>query len=583
MDHQSSLESSPQPIPFAYLLLAAAAVHLPLLLMKLPLKSYDTNFHIFFASHYLHHWFDPWNPKWYAGFSQTTYPPLPQQWTALLSNVFGLDLAYMAVQFTAILLLVVGVYRFSLLWVSPRAASIAALAAVFLGAESFLVYSAGQLGTTFAAPLYLNALPFLFEWIRQGNWRSFVKASALFTAAAAAHHVTLLFGSILFAIPVLALALLDRQDGERLSLSTFGARTMTITLLVCGAIAIVLLPFWVALIHYPVTQTPIPHPSRANFILSPDWGLNYFVVPYGALILAFPFIFIRGAMRTRLRPLLFGFWFAFMLGLGGTTPFGHYVLGRAFDVLTMERFTYWASLLALPFVGLLAEELVERFHSRAAISLAILGVFSCALAVAWSTYHPADAEDFKVDSSAAWLNRDGHDQYRYVTLGFGNEISRLAMMTDAGSVDGEWNSGRMLPELTRYGGGALTSAKYFGTAGMDSLRAMLTNADQYGLKWVLVRDRYYDPLLAFAGLRPVDSLEDNTIIIWSKDGVPPATPLNAPQIPPHWQGLMWGILPVGSSILAMIVVLIPEKKRVRVKAERTVSTSNELVPGRMAS
>jgi uncharacterized membrane protein len=93
VDTSPSLESSPRPVPFAFLLLAAAAVHLPLLLMKLPLKSYDTNFHIFFASHYLHHWFDPWNAKWYAGFSQTTYPPLPQQWTALLSNIFGLDLA----------------------------------------------------------------------------------------------------------------------------------------------------------------------------------------------------------------------------------------------------------------------------------------------------------------------------------------------------------------------------------------------------------------------------------------------------------------------------------------------------------
>jgi hypothetical protein len=74
-------------------------------------------------------------------------------------------MAYMAVQLAAILLLVVGVYRFSLLWVSPRAASIAALASVFLGSESFLVYSAGQLGTTSAAPIYLNALPFLFEWV----------------------------------------------------------------------------------------------------------------------------------------------------------------------------------------------------------------------------------------------------------------------------------------------------------------------------------------------------------------------------------------------------------------------------------
>jgi uncharacterized membrane protein len=141
--------------------MAVVAVHLPLLLMKLPLKSYDTNFHIFFASHYLHHWFDPWNTKWYAGFSQTTYPPLPQQWVAVFSHVFGLDMAYMVVQFIAILLLAVGVYRFARLWVDDRAASLAALGSVFLGSESLLVYNAGQLGTTCAAPIYLNALPFL--------------------------------------------------------------------------------------------------------------------------------------------------------------------------------------------------------------------------------------------------------------------------------------------------------------------------------------------------------------------------------------------------------------------------------------
>jgi len=583
VDKPTSSGSTPQSIPFAYLLLAAVAVHLPLLLMKLPLNSYDTNFHIFFSSHYVHHWFDPWNAKWYAGFSQTTYPPLPQQWTALLSNIFGLDLAYMAVQFTAILLLVVGVYRFSRLWVGPRAASFAALASVFVGSESFLVYSAGQLGTTSAAPIYLNALPFLFDWVRRGSWRSFLKASALFTAAAAAHHATLLFGSIFFAVPVLALAFLDRENGERIAASAFVARTVTIVLLVGAAIAVVLLPFWIALIHYPVTQTPIPHPSRANFILSPQWGLNYFVVPYGPLILALPFIFIRGSVNARLRPLLLGFWLAFLLGLGGTTPVGHFVLGRAFDVLTMERFTYWASLLALPFIGLLAEELIAKYRTRAAVTLAILAASSCALAVAWSTYRPADAEDFKVDSVAAWLNRDGHDQYRYITLGFGNKIARLAMMTDASSVDGEWNSGRMLPELTRYGGGALTSAKYFVTAGLDSLRAMLSRSDKYGLKWVFVRDRYYDPLLSFAGWRPVDSLEDNTIIIWSKDGVPPATPLNAPQIPPHWQGLMWGIFPIGSSIVAILVLLIPEKRRIPAEAERPVAAEKNFVTGRLAS
>jgi hypothetical protein len=571
----------------SFIFMAAIVVHLPLLLMKLPLKSYDTNFHIFFASHYLHHWFNPWNAKWYAGFSQTTYPPLPQQWVALLSWILGLDMAYMAVQLSAILLLVLGVYRFSLLWVSPRAASIAALASVFLGSESFLVYSAGQLGTTSAAPIYLNALPFVFLWIRHGRWQSFLKAIVLFMAAAAAHHATLLFGSIFFALPILALALIDREDGERIAMPVFISRTLTFAVAAGAAIALVLLPFWIALIHYPVTQTPIPHPSRANYILSPQWGLNYFIVPYGALVLALPFIFWRGSKIARLRPLLLGFWLAFLIGLGGTTPVGHILLGRAFDVLTMERFSYWATLLALPFVGVLAAELVDRYRTRAAVGLALAATCSCALAVSWATFRPADAEDFNIDSSAAWLNRDGHDQYRYVTLGFGNKLSRLSMMTDAGTVDGEWNSGRMLPELTHFGVGALTSSKYFGESGLDALRAILTHADNYGLKWVFVRDHYYDPLLAFAGWRPVDNLEQRTITIWSKDGVPPATPINAPQMPPHWQGLMWGILPIGSSLLAILVVFLPERKRAESRADQragqTIATDEDFVHGRLVS
>jgi len=583
VQNPESITPTARPIPIILVLMAVVVVHLPLLLMKLPLKSYDANFHIFFASHYVHHWFEPWNSKWYAGFSQTTYPPLTQQWVALASHIFGLDMAYMAVQLVAILLLAVGVYRFSMLWVSPRAASIAALASVFLGSESFLIYSAGQLGTTCAAPIYLNALPFLFEWVRYGKWRSFFTASVLFIAAAAAHHATLLFGSIFFAVPVLAMAHFHRQDGERISTPVFVGRTIAIVTAVGAAIAIVLLPFWIALIHYPVTQTPIPHPSRANYILSPQWGLNYFIIPYGALILTLPFIFIRGSVVHRLRPLLLGFWVAFMVGLGGTTPLGHLLLGRAFDVLTMERFSYWASLLALPFVGLLVAELVDQYRMRAVAGLTMLAAFSCALAVGWATYRPADAEDFNVDPVASWLNRDGHDQYRYVTLGFGNKIARLAMMTSASSVDGEWNSGRMLPELTRYGAGALTSSKYFGEPGLDALRGMLVHADHYGLKWVFVRDRYYDPLLSFAGWRQVDNLENRTIIIWSKDGVPPAMPVNAPQIPPHWQGLMWGILPFGSSLLAILVVLIPDKRRQKLRVEQSIATDEDIVQERLVS
>ncbi len=311
--------------------------------------------------------------------------------------------------------------------------------------------------------------------------------------------------------------------------------------------------------------------------------MNYFIVPYGALALALPFIFLRGASVPRLRPLLFGFWVAFLVGLGGTTPVGHWVLGRAFDVLTFERFSYWATLLALPFVGLMAANLIDRYRLKAITGLALAATATCALAVAWSSYRPADAEEFDVKSVAAWLNRDGHDNYRYVTLGFGNKISRLAVLTDAGSVDGEWNSGRMLPELTAHGGGALTSAKYFGKDGLDSLHAILEHADRYGLKWVFVRDPYYDPLLSFGGWRRVDELNNNTIAVWSKDGVPPAQPVNAPQIPPPWQGMMWGTLPFGSSLLAILVLLIPGERRHSTLGLESDDAREDYVPGRMVS
>jgi hypothetical protein len=270
------------------------------------------------------------------------------------------------------------------------------------------------------------------------------------------------------------------------------------------------------------------------------------------------------------------------VGIGGTTPVGRLLLGRAFEVLTMERFSYWAGLLALPFVGLLAMELVDRFRMRAAVGLLLAAGLTCGLGVAWTVYHPAEAVDIKVESSAAWLSRDGHDRYRYVTLGFGSSISRLAMLTDAGSVDGEWNSGRTLPELTAHGGAALTSSKFFGKSGLDALRAILDHADHYGLKWVLVRDPYYDPLLTFAGFRHVDDLEDKTISIWSKEGAPPAVALNTSLIPPRWQGLMWGTLPFGSSLLALLILLIPDERRPEDKELESSVSAENLAPGRVA-
>lgn len=549
-----------RPIPLAMIVLVAVVIHGPLLLMELPATtSYDANLHIFFGSHYAQHWFNPWNEKWFAGFSQTTYPPLTHQWIALLSHVVGLTEGFMLVQLVAVILLAVGTWRFARLWVDDRAASLAALLSVFAGTVSFLVYSAGQLPTTLSAPLYLLALPYFYQWSRLASWRSLLKGLVLGLAAASAHHVTLLFGSVLFAVPVLWLSWSDaRKEGR--SGAVLSRAFVFIALTIVG-VGIVLLPYWIAIIRHPIEQMPIPHGSRLNFLVSWIHGVNYFVIPYGAMILALPFIVIRGAAVPRLRVLMIAFWIAFLLSLGGTTPLPRLIFGRAFEILTFERFTLWATLLALPIVGVLAEDLLDRFRDVGAFGLATAAVLTLALAIGWTTWSPFHTTGgLNVDSVVNFLNRDGHDQYRYLTLGFGNSLSKVSTYSTANSVDGEYNSARLLPEMTRFGAAQLTSAKFFGTAGMDSLRAMLQHANRYGLKFIFVHDPYYNPLLVFAGWRQVETYDSGAITAWSKDDVPPARKIVSNSVPAPWEGLLWGLLPVGTSILAILfALLLPEK------------------------
>ena len=461
----------------------------------------------------------------------------------------------MLVQLAAVVLLAVGTYRFAQLWVDDRAASYAGVLAVFAGSIAFLVYSAGQLPTTMSAPLYFLSLPYLYSWCRSASWRSLLKGIALTLAAASAHHVTLIFGSVLFALPVLWLAWYDARKSDRSGAATIG-RAFVFAVLAAVGVGIVLLPYWIAILRHPIEQMPIPHASRSNLLMNWVYGMNYFVIPYGALILALPFVVIKGASNPRLRILLLAFWVTFLIALGGTTPVPRWIFGRAFEILTYERFTLWATVLALPIVGLLVAEVIDRWPRWGAIGVSTAAVASLALAVGWLSWSPFRTSSFlNVDSVISFLNRDGHDQYRYLTLGFGNALSKVSTYANANSIDGEYNSARLLPEMTRYGAAQLTSAKFFGVAGMDSLRAMLQHANHYGLKFIFVHDPFYEPLLVFGGWRQVESYESGAITVWSKDDAPPARTIPSDAIPAPWEGLLWGILPIGSSILAVLFVL----------------------------
>ena len=147
---------------------------------------------------------------------------------------------------------------------------------------------------------------------------------------------------------------------------------------------------------------------------------------------------------------------------------------------------------------------------------------------------------------------------RWALEGFGQGL----YLYEASSVDGDYNSARLLPEMTRYGSAQLTNAKFYASAGMESLRAMLKHANQYGLKYVFVHDSYYEPLLTFAGWRKIETYNNGEITAWSKDDVPPAHKIESDAVPSPWQGLMWGTLPMASSILAIgLVLLLPGRRK----------------------
>jgi hypothetical protein len=114
---------------------------------------------------------------------------------------------------------------------------------------------------------------------------------------------------------------------------------------------------------------------------------------------------------------------------------------------------------------------------------------------------------------------------------------------------------------------------------MEALRSVLKHANQYGLKYIFVRDTYYEPLLAFAGWRQTESYDNGNVTLWTKEDVPPAKQLEFPGLmPTAMEGFLWGTLPMASSLLALLLVLlVPERRRVIRPVEFPAHTETEPV------
>ncbi len=526
----------------------------------------------------------------------TSYPPGSHQSTALLSYIFSIDIAFVIVFSFGIANFVLGTYRSSRIWVSENAAGYASIFAVLASGVVLTVHVFGQLPTIFSLGFLLNALPFVYRWCKYGRWQTLVAALIMTAATTAGHHVTTLFGAVFIIGPVIVVALLDNIKDPLEYLPTEwrrrGAWWEKIKELVADAwptvfragvyavglvilLVVVVFPYWYWSSSDPITQVSIPHASRDSFIENTAAGLIFWLIPYGVSLLALPYVFRKSLFNKRNWPLGASMAFMFLLGTGGTTPIPRMILRGAFDILTLDRFTFWTTVLSLPMLGEMARSVREgnlkNFMVKhlgvvpwlSAQVLFMVSMIMVAIFVATlSTYRTFQPDPIDMQPIVRFLNKDQHWRWRYLTLGFGDQIAWLATQTEATSVDGNYHSARRLPELTTTPVERLEGSKFRGIPGIGSLQQFLTVPDKYNLKYVFSNDQFYDPLLYFSGWHRLGRLE-NGVMVWERADIPPLPDVLPRKEIPVYQRVMWGLLPMTALTLGLCIMFLNGIRKAR--------------------
>lgn len=544
--------------------------------------TYDALIHLFFADHYANSWFEPWNYKWYTGFTVMSYPPLVHQSIGALSLLGGLKFGLFTVAIIAVILFITGVYRFSLLMTgNKRVAGYAAILAVFSSSFVETLHIFGQLPSIVGISVLMHALPEIYVWLKTGKYKYLFTSLSLIAVTVTSHHVTPIFGMIFFIFPLIGMCIMDaaREEVNSTKEITFLVfwrnfwklfkRIISFGILSLVIIVGCILPYWINSKNNPITQVPIPHGSRDHFLEITSSGLVFFLIPWGILLFLLPYIFYRYYSK---RYLFFGLSITllFVLGTGGTTPIPRMLLGEtAFNILTLDRFTLWASIMSLPLFGEFVYRFVEGdlkvlfqekygaiYHRIIGGGLAGLFVFMTVFTMSLGYFRPSQPKKINMLPIVNFLNQDQHDQWRYLTLGFGDQMAWLSAQTNALTVDGNYHSARRLPELTTRPIERLENSKFKGVAGIGSLQQFLTTPEKYHLKYIFSNDKFYDPILYFCGWQRLPQLE-NGVMVWERLNVPPLSSILPKDEVSTWQKLLWGIVPFLTLIMAFVLNIQP--------------------------
>jgi hypothetical protein len=509
--------------------------------------SWDAYTHLFFADHYLRGWFRLYEERWFTGFSVASYPPLAHQTLAVAVRVAGspergLQLLLIAIH----VLFVLGVQRWVYTFRSTEEAFCAALLALILPSFYLGLHTFGQVPFLFSVTLCLHAVAETKRYLDGGN--GILRALCTIVAAVCSHHIT----AVMLLVPLVLFLVWHLHVEEKMS------RILRSRLLKLSSIslALSLLALWALLLWVKteaVVQVEIPHPSRDNFFDSSHAREVLLWPMYGIFLVLFPIGYYWAVQVRHALPLALFSLFLLLMSLGGTTPLPALFFGAQSRWMTYDRFQIFATLLLLP---LLSPNLVALWHTlyreptsrlkrfgvgaffSLLIVISIPGIF---YAASISLLRKSQPQEIDLQPLANFLTSAGHSQWRYLTFGFGERLSKLSYLSNAATIDGQYYTARTLPELTESGIGLIDWS--FEHPAID---IFLARPERYHLRWLFFApdkaEQYAEQLAGH--WRRIARLSNSVLVMEPLKTIP-----ELPTARPAPKGLdlpalTWGIIPI---------------------------------------
>jgi hypothetical protein len=543
----------------------ALLFNLPFVVLHAHRMAFDTYTHLFLADHYRQTWWSQWEPRWYLGFSMASYPPLTHQLIALISwpisqliawvapaaeafpgefRWMGEESAYVLVLLGILMLCPHALRAMLTLVLGERAAAQTAWLGIFTPALALDAWTFGQLPMLTATLWLLWACAFGARFLRDGAGRDLLWAALFAGLMAVTHHGAFLLAPAFGGLVVIT-HFAKRRNALRHQLLTAlradGLRLIGWGIAAAGSVGFLMLPF-LAWSRAQTLQTAIPHASRNNFFADPTAPPLFFWPMYGPLLLLLPMLLIWAWRTARWRPLALMLLGLMVYGVGGTTPMPRWTFGAGWEWLTYDRFALGAALLMLAPFGVWARR-APPWLARVFVGAVILSAYAAGGISLWKPLQPPAIDLIPL---IRFLAEPAQQPYRYLTLGFGEQLGKLSAITANGSPDGNYHTARPLPELRASGLGALDGAVWI-PDGLDALRPILQRAPRYGARWIFVNHPAYEPLLRDLGW--VYRFDVGPAQAWENAAIQPAPP--TPPATERWAEWLWGLAPMG--LLAVLL------------------------------